>query len=86
MSIRIWTWSTHTDRLGHTTHFVYDNLDHLIYMTNALTNVTALTWCSCGSLTGYYGPLRNPTTLGYDNQERLTNVIFPDGSSFTRPI
>jgi len=72
-----------TDRLGHTTRFRYDTLDHLAYVTNALTNVTTLDWCYCGSLTEIIDPLGKPTTLSYDNQERLTNVLFADGSSFT---
>jgi RHS repeat-associated protein len=75
----------HLDRLGHPTHFVYDNLQHLIYVTNALNNVTAFTWCNCGALTSITDPLlTNTTYLNYDNQGRLTNVNCPDGSSVTK--
>ena len=72
------------DRLGNTTHFLYDSLDHLQHITNALNKVTSLEWCDCGSLTSITDPLTtNTTVLNYDNQGRLTNVLFPDGSSVT---
>ncbi len=72
----------HKDRLGRTTHFVYDDLEHLNYITNALINVTTLTWCNCGSLTSIVDPLGNTNLYNRDNQGRLTNVVFADGSSF----
>jgi RHS repeat-associated protein len=69
------------DRVGNWTHFVYDGLQHLIFITNALSKVTELAWCSCGSLTSISNALGYITDLGYNNQELLTNVDFPDGSS-----
>jgi RHS repeat-associated protein len=71
------------DRLGNWTYFDYDGLQHLVTITNALTNITQFTWCSCGSLTSISNTLGNITDLNYNNQSLLTNIDFPDGSSIT---
>ncbi len=71
----------HKDRVGNWTRYGYDGLQHLLSITNALTNVTRFTWCDCGSLTSISNALGYTTYLNYDNQERLTNVTFPDNSS-----
>jgi RHS repeat-associated protein len=69
------------DRLGNWTRYGYDSLEHLTSITNALTNVTTLTWCGCGSLTTIIDPLLNTNSFNYNNQGLLTNVLFADGSS-----
>ena len=68
------------DRLGNWTAFGYDELQHLTAITNALTNVTLLSWCGCGSLQTIIDALNHPTVLNYNNQGLLTNVAFADGS------
>ena len=75
--------SASKDRLGYWTYYGYDGLEHLTSITNALTNVTTLTWCSCGSLTGITDSLSNTTTIDHNNQGLVTNIVFPDGSSLT---
>lgn len=71
----------HKDRLGNWTYYTHDGLQHLITVTNALTNVTTYTWCDCGALTSISNALGNVTTFSYNNQSLLTNVDYADGSS-----
>ncbi len=49
----------HKDRVGNWTHYSYDGFHHLLYLTNALTNITEFTWCSCGSLTSIKNALNS---------------------------
>ena len=71
------------DRLGHWTGYSYDGLEHITTITNALTNVTTLGWCDCGSLSSITDPLTNTTSLYYNNQGLLTNILFADTSSLS---
>jgi RHS repeat-associated protein len=72
------------DRLGSWTYYVHDGLQHLTTVTNANNAVTIYSWCGCGSLNQIFDALNgttNPTTLNYDNQGNLTNVLYPDATS-----
>jgi RHS repeat-associated protein len=72
------------DRLGYWTYFGYDPLQHLISVTDALSNLTQYGWCDCGalgSITDATGT--NVTVFNRNNQGVLTNKLFADGSSLT---
>jgi RHS repeat-associated protein len=69
------------DRLGHWTHFVYNGIRQRTAVTNALTNVTLYTYCTCGALESIRDPLNNYTYFYYDTAGRTTNVIHPGGRS-----
>lgn len=69
------------DRLNNWTYGGYDGLRHLNSITNALTKVTRLSWCNCGTLETITDALTNITSFQFDNQVRRTNVVFADGSS-----
>jgi len=71
------------DRLGRWTYFGHDPLQHLTAVTNANNAVTRLNWCDCGALSSLVDALNNTTSLYYNNQGQLTNVVFADGSSVT---
>lgn len=71
------------DRRGYWTNYGYDDLEHLISITDARTNVTTLGWCDCGALSSITDPLTNSTLLNYNNQGLLTNIVFADASSVT---
>jgi RHS repeat-associated protein len=71
------------DRLGNWSYFSFDGLQHLLAVTNANNAVTTYSWCGCGSLESIVDALTNQTTLHYDNQNNLTNVIYPDTSTVT---
>jgi RHS repeat-associated protein len=74
------------DRLTNWIYYAYDGLQHLITFTNANKAVTMYDWCACGSLNAIFDAqngLTNPTTLNYDNQRNLTNLVFPDYSTVT---
>jgi RHS repeat-associated protein len=71
------------DRLGNWTGYGYDGLEHVTSITNALTNVTTLSWCGCGALNSITDPLTNTTLFFYNNQGLLTNQVFADTSSIT---
>ncbi len=47
------------DRVGNWTYYNYDGLEHLEFITNALKNVTHLSWCGCGSLTSIQDPVNS---------------------------
>jgi len=71
----------HQDRMGNLTLYQYDNLEHLIAITNANQKVTQLSWCGCGALTSITDPmLTNITSFNYDNQGRMTNTALADGA------
>jgi RHS repeat-associated protein len=74
------------DRLGYWTTFQHDGLQHLTSITDALTNVTQLSWCDCGALSSITNALTNTTSLFYNNQGLLTTIQFPDSSSVTRTL
>ena len=71
------------DRLGHWTGYSYDGLEHVATITDALTNITTLGWCDCGSLSSITDPLTNITRLNYNNQGLLTGITNADTSSVT---
>ncbi len=75
------------DRLNQWTYYGYDAMQHLTSITDPLNNVTSYGWCGCGALTSITdAELTNTTSLYYDNQGNLINVVFPDGASFTNQI
>ena len=45
------------DRLGNWTYFAYDSVRRKTAETNALTNVTLYSYCTCGSLDSITDPL-----------------------------
>ena len=71
------------DRLNNWTYYGFDNLEHLVAVTNANNAVTSYNWCGCGSLTTITDALNNATSLNYDNQGNLTSIVYPDSSSLT---
>jgi RHS repeat-associated protein len=62
------------DRMGQWTSFTYDAMRQLTAVTNALTNTTTYSWCSCGTLESVTDPLGTATTYDYDLAGRLTTV------------
>ena len=71
------------DRLGNWTQLQYDPMRHLISKTNALTNATLYTYCSCGALESVQDALNNTTSYYYNNAGWLTNTVYPAGYCFT---
>jgi RHS repeat-associated protein len=69
------------DRLGYWTYFGYDPLQHLISVTDALSNLTQFGWCDCGALGSVTNALNEGTTFNYNNQGLVTNIQFADTSS-----
>lgn len=67
--------ATH-DRLTNWTRYAYDLMGRVTTITNALTNITKLTWCSCSALLKVEQPAKTNTYI-YDNQGRLT--VMTDG-------
>jgi YD repeat-containing protein len=71
------------DRLGNKTKHGYDNLRHLVALTNALTNVTLFSYCTCGALESVQNALGYVTTNTYDFAGRRVSIAYPDGTSIT---
>jgi RHS repeat-associated protein len=71
------------DRLSNWTYYGFDALRHNIAVTNALNNYMLFDYCSCGALEAARDFAGNYTTNNYDNQVRVTNIDYPDGSSLT---
>ncbi len=71
------------DRMGNWTTVGYNGLEFPTSITNALTNVTLLSWCNCGSLASITDALTNTTSVFYNNQGLVTNILRPDNSSLT---
>jgi RHS repeat-associated protein len=71
------------DRLGYQTRYGYDDLRHLVAMTNALTNVTFFNYCYCGALESMQDALNHYTYYYYDVAGRPINIVYPDTTSIT---
>jgi RHS repeat-associated protein len=71
------------DRLGHQTQYGYDQLRHMVAVTNALTNVTLFHYCSCGALEYMQDALNHYTYYYYDVAGRQINIVYPDSTSIT---
>ncbi len=71
------------DRLSNWTHYGYDSMRRNISITNALTNYELFHYCGCGALEIASNALLEPTYYNYDNQARLTNVLYPDNYTVT---
>ncbi len=67
------------DRLGRWSHAMYDSLDRPNMIQDALSRITQLIWCSCGSLTEIVDPLQQITTFTRDLQGRVTSKTYHDG-------
>ena len=71
------------DRMGFTNSFGYDSMRRKIFETNANGVVTAYGYCTCGALTSVTNALGTSvqavTTFDYDNQDNLTETVYPDG-------
>jgi RHS repeat-associated protein len=66
------------DRLTNWTTFAYDLQRQLTNITDALSNRTGLTWCSCSGLERIDAPLTNWVSFNYDSAGRLTDVSDTD--------
>ena len=62
------------DRNGNWTYFTYDQMGQVTAITNALTNVTTLHYCDCGSLEWISNSVGDVTAYFYDHQGRLTDL------------
>ena len=71
------------DRLGNPTKYDYDDLRHLVAVTNALTNVTLYSYCTCGALESMQDALGYVTSYSYDIAGRLVNTAYPDTTSIS---
>jgi RHS repeat-associated protein len=71
------------DRLGNPTQYGYDELRHLVAVTNALTNVTRFDYCACGALESMQDALGNVTSNSYDIAGRHVTIAYPDGTSIS---
>ncbi len=79
-----YTWLDLTateDRMGNWTYFGYDNMRRNTTITNALSNITINTYCTCGELESIMDAATNLTQFFYDNQGNLTNTVRADGYS-----
>lgn len=74
------------DRLNQWTHYVYNNIRQLTYVTNVNNQVTSYSYCGCGSpsqITRWYGSRALTTSLQYDQSGRLYVATYPDGYQLT---
>jgi RHS repeat-associated protein len=71
------------DRMGRWTHALYDSLDRVNAITDALGKITQFIWCTCGNLAEIVDPLKQITMFTYDLQSRLTSKIYHDGTTIT---
>jgi RHS repeat-associated protein len=78
------------DRLGKWTEFAYDALRRKTAETNANGIATTFGYCECGALTsvtrGANTSLDETTTYVLDDEPRLTQIYYPDGSSVTNTL
>jgi RHS repeat-associated protein len=69
------------DRMGFTNSFAYNAIREKVSAKNALGFQTIYGYCECGALDSIQDALSNITTFSYDNESRMTGVIYADGSS-----
>jgi YD repeat-containing protein len=74
------------DRMGFTNSFGYDAVRRKVADTNALGFYTLYNYCTCGALDSIRDAAGNFTYLYYDNEGRMTNVVYPDGYSVTNGL
>jgi len=77
------------DRLNYTNGYLHNGIRQRIWETNANGIVTAYVYCECGALQYVTNACGVPgvqavTQFFYDNQGRLTQVIYPDMTVVTR--
>lgn len=69
------------DRLNQWTHYVYNDVRQLRYITNANQQLTMIDYCGCGSpasINHWAGSRWISTSFSYDTGGRLTNTIYAD--------
>lgn len=71
------------DRLDHWSYFGYNSMRQNIAITNRLTKYTLYNHCSCGALDSVQDMLGNVTHYYYDNESRVTNIVYADNYSIT---
>jgi RHS repeat-associated protein len=71
------------DRMGFVRSNLFDPLQRLVRHTDARTNTTSFTQCSCGSLDYMTNAVGEVTHFAYDFQGRLTTTFHPDGYNVT---
>ena len=71
------------DRMGFSNSFAYNTQRQRVGETNALGIYTTYEYCSCGLLESIRDGAGNWSYFYYDNEARLTNVVYPDGYSIT---
>ena len=72
--------SSHTDRQGRVTSYVFNPLRQLIEKTDAAGHSTDYSWCLCGHLGGFTDANGHGTTLWHDIEGRLVKRTYADGS------
>jgi len=72
----------HKNRDNQTKSYTYDGNQRLRFETDAESRTTVYAWCSCGSLQSITDPKGNKTEWIRDLQGRVTQKIYPDGSSY----
>ncbi len=68
------------NREGQWRYFGYNSMAQLTAVTNELGKITKFGYCGCGSLETITNALDEVTTFFYDNQLRLSSVLYPDFS------
>lgn len=67
------------DRLGKTNTAGYGSMRQLLITSDANTNITHYSWCSCGALESVTDPLNHVTTFYRDFVGNVTSVTTDDG-------
>jgi RHS repeat-associated protein len=68
------------DRMGRWTVTIYNALQQLTAIQDALGRITSFERCGCGALDSITDPLGRTTTWLRDLQKRVTAKIYPDGT------
>ncbi len=69
------------DRMGRWSHNIYDSLDRINVMQDALGRITQFIWCGCGSVAEIVDPLKQVTSFVRDLEGRITSKIYNDGKT-----
>lgn len=74
-----------TDRLGRTTNLAHDSERELTQVSDPLSHVAKMAYCPCGLVSSVTDPNGNVTTFTRDQDDRVSQKQFADGStqSFT---
>jgi len=73
----------HQDRMGRWTETIHDNMRRVAVVLDPLSRITQYQWCACGSLEAIIDPAGNRTSWMRDEQRRIIQKTYPDGTTET---